>query len=299
MVTPAGPARRGLGAAYDHCRTVNRRHGVTFYRAARLLPRWKRRHVHALYAFARTADDIVDELPPDLGAGELDRFRRSFRDAVRGAGGAPDDLLLAAVVDTIVRFDIDPAIIERFLASMEMDLTTTAYDTWDDLLGYMDGSAAAIGEMMLPILEPSDPVAATAPARALGLAFQLTNFLRDIDEDLGRGRQYLPQTDLHRFGVDLSARAVTPGFVELMRFEIARCRELYASAEPGIAVLPGRSASCVRAAHRLYGGILDRIEGTGYDVFAGRVAVPATTKLTTVASELARLPVRRRRNRLS
>ena len=128
---------------------------------------------------------------------------------------------------------------------------------------YMDGSAAVIGEMMLPILEPPDLAAATPPARALGEAFQLTNFLRDIAEDLDRQRKYVPQEDLARFGVDLAERRCTPEFVALMRFEIERCRELYRHAEEGIAMLPGRSARCVAAAHDLYGRILDRIEAAG------------------------------------
>ena len=167
-----------------------------------------------------------------------------------------------------------------------MDLTIESYDTWDDLLGYMDGSAAVIGEMMLPILEPTDLAAAIPHARDLGNAFQLTNFLRDIDEDLDRGRQYVPQEDLRKFGVDLTERRVTPEFVELMQFEIARCRELYASAEEGIAMLPDRSARCIRAAHTLYGRILDEIERHDYDVFAGRVGVSTLAKVRVAARQL-------------
>ena len=151
----------------------------------------------------------------------------------------------------------------------------------------MDGSAAVIGEMMLPILEPTDPVAAVAPARALGEAFQLTNFLRDIDEDLDRGRQYVPQEDLARFGVDLTARRCTPAFVELMRFEIDRCRGSTSMPPTGIAMLPPRSAKCVGAAHDLYGRILERIEAQDYDVFAGRARVSTPVKLAVAARHLA------------
>jgi phytoene synthase len=165
---------------------------------------------------------------------------------------------------------------------MTMDLTVESYETWDDLLVYMDGSAAVIGEMMLPILEPADYDAALPHARDLGNAFQLTNFLRDIDEDLDRHRQYVPLEDSRRFGVDLSERRVTPAFVELMRFEIDRCRELYRSAEIGIAMLPDRSAKCVRAAHTLYGRILDKIEEQDYDVFAGRASVSTPEKAAMV-----------------
>ena len=183
-------------------------------------------------------------------------------------------------------FDIDVDAFRRFLRSMTMDLTVETYETWDDLLDYMDGSAAVIGEMMLPILEPTSYEEALPHARDLGNAFQLTNFLRDIDEDLDRGRQYVPQEDIRRFGADLSARRVTPEFVELMRFEIGRCRELYRSADIGIAMLPDRSAKTIRAAHTLYGRILDEIEAQNYDVFTSRASVSTFEKARLVASLL-------------
>jgi phytoene synthase len=168
---------------------------------------------------------------------------------------------------------------------MAMDLTIDRYDTWDDLCGYMDGSAAVIGEMVLPILEPFDP-AAIAPARTLGVAFQLTNFLRDVGEDLDRGRVYLPQEDLARFGADPWTRRVTPAWESLVRFEIARARALYEEADRGVAMLPDRSARCIAAARVLYSGILDRIEAAGYDVFSTRVTVPAITKVRVAARAL-------------
>jgi len=166
---------------------------------------------------------------------------------------------------------------------MTMDLTVGSYATWDDLFVYIDGSAAVIGEMMLPILEPTDYDLALPHARDLGVAFQLTNFLRDIGEDLDRGRQYIPLEDSAHFGVDLTARRVTPGFVELVRFEIDRCRELYVSADRGIALLPDRSAKCVGAARVLYGRILDKIESQGYDVFSSRASVSTREKAAVVA----------------
>jgi phytoene synthase len=160
---------------------------------------------------------------------------------------------------------------------MRQDLTRTSYDTWEDLLGYMDGSAAVIGEMMLPVLRPRSP-AAFQPARALGLAFQLTNFLRDVGEDLDRGRVYLPQEDLRRFGADPGLRVVTPQWRALMRFEIERNLELYRQADAGIPLLPGSSARCVATARILYSRILERIEARDYDVFGGRARVPTSRK---------------------
>ncbi len=194
--------------------------------------------------------------------------------------------MLKAVVHTVRAFDIDPGGFRRFMASMTMDLTVERYATWDDLLVYMDGSAAVIGELMLPILEPTDYDTALPHARDLGNAFQLTNFLRDIDEDLDRGRQYVPQEDIARFGADLTQRTVTPEFIALMRFEIDRCRELYRSAQVGIDMLPEQSAKCVGAAHTLYGRILDKIEANDYDVFSSRASVSTIEKATMVAKLL-------------
>ena len=203
--------------------------------------------------------------------------------------GRSDDPVLKAVVHTVRAFDIDTEAFHRFLRSMTMDLTVESYRTWDDLLGVHGRLiAAVIGEMMLPILEPIDYDAALPHARDLGNAFQLTNFLRDIDEDLDRGRQYIPLDDSDRFGVDLTQRSVTPEFVALMRFEIDRCRAgLYRSAQIGIDMLPDRSAKCVGAAHALYGRILDKIEAQDYDVFTSRASVSTAEKATMVARLLS------------
>jgi phytoene synthase len=275
-----------LSESYEHCRALNKRYGTTYYWSTYALPRLKRHHVWALYGFCRHADDIVDDLGPvavevrEKALTELgDRF---FADL---EAGRSDDLVLKAVVHTVAAFGLDPECFRRFLRSMAMDLTVTTYATWDDLLTYMDGSAAVIGEMMLPILEPSDP-AALEPARALGNAFQLTNFLRDVAEDLDRGRIYLPQEDLERFGADPSRRLVDGPWRQLMAFEVARCRELYDQADEGLALLPPSSARCVGAARTLYAEILDRIEGAGYDVFTRRAQVPTWRKVG-VAARLA------------
>jgi phytoene synthase len=272
-----------LDASYARCRAINRAHGTTYYWAAQLLPGEKRRSVHAVYAFCRYADDIVDDLgdvPQEARADALRRFGESFFSEL--AAGSSDDPVLAAVVDTVDRWSIPEDAFRRFLRAMTADLTVSRYETWDDLLEYMDGSAAVIGEMMLPILEPVS-VEAVRPARDLGFAFQLTNFLRDVDEDLDRGRVYLPQEDLERFGADPAARRVDGAWRELMAFEIERARALYRSADRGIPMLRGRAARCIAAARVLYSGILDEIEAAGYDVFSGRVRVPTRRKVLTAA----------------
>jgi len=289
-VGPGAPPVTGvvtLEQSYRRCRALNKAYGTTYYAATFALPRVKRHHVHALYAFCRYADDIVDDLGPapvDQRARALRAFgERFFADL---DAGCSDDEVLKAVVHTVRAFGIDRECFGRFLRSMTMDLTVATYHTYDDLLTYTDGSAAVIGEMMLPVLEPCRPEAFDH-ARDLGVAFQLTNFLRDVAEDLDRGRVYLPQEDLARFGVDPHARRVTSEWRDLMRFEIARTRELYASADVGIGMLPPSSARCIRAARRLYGEILDQIEANGYDVFRRRARVPAWRKLAVVAASAA------------
>lgn len=275
---------KALDRSYGECRQIARRHGTTYFWAAALLPPEARRHVWALYALARVADDIVDALaerPVAERANALAAFEARFFGDL--AVGHSDHPVLAAGVHTARTLAIDPACFRAFFRSMKMDLTVTGYDTWPDLLVYMNGSAAAIGEMMLPVLAPTTP-AALQPARDLGLAFQLTNFLRDVGEDLERGRVYLPREDLERFCCDPLTRRVDDRWRHLMQFEIERARELYRSADLGLSMLPAPSARCVLAARRLYSRILDRIEAADYDVFSSRARVPTWRKLATVGA---------------
>ncbi|MET0727510.1 MAG: phytoene/squalene synthase family protein [Acidimicrobiales bacterium] len=273
-----------LDESYAHCRALNRRYGTTYFWSTFALPRVKRHHVWALYGFCRHADDIVDDLGPVPGDVRARALAALGDELFAGLdAGSSEDVVLKAVVHTIRAFGLDADCFRRFLDSMAMDLTVASYATWDDLLGYMDGSAAVIGEMMLPILEPVDRPAAIGSARDLGLAFQLTNFLRDVAEDLDRGRVYLPQEDLERFGADPHRRTVDEPWRALMRFEIDRCRDLYRSSGAGLPGLPPASARCVSAARTLYARILDRIEAADYDVFAGRLTVPTWRKVATTA----------------
>ena len=275
-----------LRKGYRRCARLTWQYGTTYFWGAILLPRRRRKHVHAIYALCRLADDIVDDQQtgtvrdPAGAARRLQAFADRFRTAL--IDRRSDDPTMAAIVHTVITCGIEPECFERFFGAMEMDLTRSAYETWEDLCGYMEGSAAVIGEMMLPVLEPTSP-AAYAPARSLGLAFQLTNFLRDIDEDLERARVYVPQVDLRRFGVNLRERRVTDEFKEFLAYQIDRNRALYTNADVGIALLPPRSARCVGTARVLYAQILDRIEAADYDVFSGRVGVPTWRKAMTAA----------------
>jgi len=286
-----------LGASYRRCRAINRAHGTTYYWSTTVLARAQRPHVHALYAFCRFADDIVDDLgdaPVADRAAALFAFGAQFRRDL--AAGRSEHEVLAAVVDTVRRYGIDAECFDRFLRSMAMDLTITEYETFADLCAYMEGSAAVIGEMMLPVLGGRHP-AAREPARALGLAFQLTNFLRDVDEDLDRGRVYIPQADLRRFGADPRERAVTAEWRALMQFEIERARTLYRQADTGLAFLPPRSARCIAAARELYSAILAEIERAGYDVFSGRASVSTARKLRVAGAAAIGRPLGSRRPR--
>lgn len=285
-----------LAASYQSCRALHRAHGRTYYLATRLLPRWKRRHVHALYGFARYTDEIVDRTTgrrPAERAAELDRWAARLTAALDGA--RTDDPILPALRHTVAVFGLDRADFEAFLRSMRMDLTISEYPTYDDLLDYMAGSAAAIGTMMLPILGAADLAAARGPARQLGLAFQLTNFIRDVREDLVRGRIYLPLKDLAEFGVspaDLAEGVPTEPIRALVAFEVGRARWHYARAAVGIPMLAASSQPCIRTAYRLYGGILDEVVRAGYDVFGRRATVPTRRRLAGLAASLLTPPGR-------
>lgn len=299
----AGRTRSGSGASgsaerlrlgYRQCARLTWQYGTTYFWGAALLPREQRHHVYAVYALCRMADDIVDAPRATLEADRVPATRaalQEFQDRFLAAADAPEQAepVLAAVGTTVRQARIDAECFDRFFGAMAQDLTQQSYRDWDDLLGYMEGSAAVIGEMMLPVLRPTS-AAAREPARQLGFAFQLTNFLRDVDEDLDRGRVYLPQDELDRFGADPARRQVDDAWRALMAFQIERNRQLYRAADPGLDHLPGPSARCVGTARVLYSGILDRIERADYDVFSGRIRVPLPIKVATAAQGLVRIP---------
>jgi len=295
-VTQTAARASQLAEGYRRAARITRDNGTTYYWGTMLLPPERRRHVYAVYALCRLADDIVAAPSATRGdhVRETGAALTAFRDRVADVldGGSTDDPVLAAIGDSFARCAIPRENVDRFFNAMAQDLTVATYETWEDLVAYMEGSAAVIGEMMLPVLRPRSPEA-FEPARALGFAFQLTNFLRDIGEDLDRGRVYVPQVDLRRFGADPWERRVTPEWRQVMRFEIARNRELYAQANAGIPLLPPSSARCVATARELYARILAKIEARDYDVFAGRARVASWSKATTSARILAAGPPRK------
>jgi phytoene synthase len=288
----AGITDPALRRSYEACRRLNAAHGRTYYLATLLLPPAKRPYVHALYGFARYADEIVDDpaVTGDRASLLGDWEAEVLADVRRGDSGHP---VTRALVDTVRRWDIPTEHLETFLGSMAMDLTVTSYDTYEDLMRYVHGSAAVVGLQMLPILEhPGVPRSVVEPYAAdLGVAVQLTNFIRDVGEDLRRGRIYLPQEDLALFGVDREhlQRGVVDGRVRrLLAFEIARCREVFRAAEPGIRLLHPTSRDCMWTAFRLYGEILDEVERADFRVLDRRVSVGAGRRASVALPGLVR-----------
>ena len=282
----AGITDPELRASYEECKRLNSLHGKTYYLATLLLPAAKRPFVHALYGFARYADEIVDDLASTLSAQEKAEVLRNWSSEVLQGlkTGQSSDLVGRALIDTVQRFDIPHQHFVDFLHSMEMDLTVTEYQTFDDLYEYVYGSAAVIGLQMVPILG-GDTVNSLEAAKNLGVAFQLANFIRDVGEDLDRGRVYLPMQELGEHGVTremLEARRLTPEIISALKFQIARVRQLQKDAEPGIALLDKTSQPCIRAASELYCGIVDEVEKIGYDIFNKR-AKTSTARRARVA----------------
>ncbi|MFJ1764086.1 phytoene/squalene synthase family protein [Amycolatopsis sp. NPDC088138] len=286
----AGITDPALRASYVACRRLNAHHGRTFFLATRLLPARARPAAHALYGFARMADELVDNPEPGTDpAAELDRVG-AMVDVVFD-GGTPDDPVLAALADTVHRYGITQDLFDAFLRSMRLDLKPIEYATFTDLGEYMYGSAAVIGLQMLPVFGTVGPLADAEPgAIALGEAFQLTNFLRDVGEDLDRGRLYLPLDELAAFGVTrelLEQRRPDPRIRAAMAYFVARTRAVYRRAEAGVPLLRPESRPCVRTALTLYEGILDEIAALDHDVLTRRAVVPKTRRLVVALPAFA------------
>jgi len=288
-LTAAGIMQPALRASYAECKRLNSLHGKTYYLATLLLPKAKRPHVHALYGFARYADEIVDDLSSTLSNQEKSDYLRRWSDQMLQdiSNGRSSDHVGAALVDTVQKFEIPISYFEAFLHSMAMDLTVTEYQVFDDLMEYVYGSAAVIGLQMVYVLGTLEGKKneALPLAENLGVAFQLANFIRDVGEDLERGRVYLPLQELKHFGVSrkmLVERKLTPQVIEALKFQINRVRELQAKANTGIALLNPEARPCIEAASELYCGIVDEVEKVDYDVFNHR-AKTSTLRRAKVA----------------
>ena len=277
-LTAAGIVDPKLRASYQECKRLNSIHGKTYYLATLLLPPAKRPHVHALYGFARYADEIVDDLASNLTLDEKALLLKKWSDQVLSdiKSGSSNDPIAAAVVDTTSRFKIPIAHFEAFLHSMNMDLSVRQYQTYEDLHEYVYGSAAVIGLQMVSVLGTISPDAVTSAneaAEKLGIAFQLANFIRDVGEDLDRGRVYLPMTELEAHGVNrqmLEKRVITPQIKSALKEQIQRVRRLQNESTAGIKLLTPGARECIQAASQLYCGIVDEVEKIDYQIFTKR-----------------------------
>ncbi len=264
------------------CHRVSSTFSRTFHLASALLPAPQRSAIRVLYAFCRTADELLDAATPDLTV-----FRAWRLLALSGHFPRAEPVLLAFSL-VRARYRIPSGYVRDFLDGVALDLTRTRYDTFDELARYCYGVASTVGLMSMHILGFSGPQAVPYAVR-LGVALQLTNILRDVGEDLRRGRIYLPRTELREYGVPeshlLEAR-VDPAWRAFMRFQVDRARALYRSALPGIRYLHPRGRTAVAAAAVLYEGILDAIEHLDYDVFRHRATVGPLHRAALLARAL-------------
>lgn len=268
-----------LARSYRYCENLARREAGNFYPAFRVLPRQQRLATCALYAFMRIADDLSDEPAPlELKRRRLAQWRRGLEEVCHGHCS---HISHSALLDTLTRYDVPPAYLEAVLDGVEMDLAPVAFATFEQLRVYCYRVASAVGLACIHIWGFQGQEAKVY-AEAAGLAFQLTNILRDLGEDAERGRVYLPQEDLDRFGYaqEKLLRGERDGaFQDLMRFEVERARKFYDSAWPLAPRLsaPGRAVFLAMA--RTYHGLLEEIESRDYDVFTSRIRISPWRKL--------------------
>ena len=272
-----------IHVAYEHCRRLTRRAAKNFYFAFVTLPPDQRRAIYAAYAFARLCDDASDE---EIDVEQKLRLLRELRERLALAyEGHPRGPVFTALADAAKRFNIPREHFEELTRGVEMDLTVTRYATFDDLRLYCYRVASVVGLICLPIFGCRDPRAKDA-AIDLGLAMQITNILRDVKEDLGRGRIYLPQDEITRFGyseAELLAGVANDKFLALMRFQAERARGYYESAAKGLPLLSARSRACPSVLGGLYRRILDRLEARDFNVFEGRVSLSGREKVLLTA----------------
>ncbi len=276
--------------AYDRCTEITRAEARNFYFGFILLPRERRRGIHALYAFSRLCDDSVD------GAESMDQklaavaARRAEVAAAYDGDVPPDDPVLIALADAVRRFGIPRAPMDALVDGVEMDLSIDRYPDWPALKGYCDRVAGAVGVLSLHVFGFRNP-AAVGHAEDLGVAMQVVNIMRDVQEDAQRDRIYLPAADMAACGVpeaDILADRMTPAMERLMRLQADRAHEYFASGRMLIPMLDLRARMCVSMLAALYGDILARIEARGFDYTEGRVSLPGRRKASLMMRSVAR-----------
>ncbi|HLI47717.1 MAG TPA: phytoene/squalene synthase family protein [Chthonomonas sp.] len=273
-----------LKASYRYCERIARSQARNFYYSFVALPPAQRAAMCAVYAFMRYSDDVSDEAAITDRFAAIQAWRAALDRALEGDYG--DSLILPAFHDTVCRYQIPVQFFYELIEGTAMDLTHARYATWDDLYLYCYRVASVVGFVCLYIWGfDAAEGKALRYAEACGIAFQLTNILRDIGEDYDRGRIYLPQEDMRRFCVseaDIEKRSLSDAFQALMRFEVERARHYYTEAKKLLPFLSKEAQPTFAIMYRIYRGILDEIERNNYDVFSHRARVSTLKKVQYV-----------------
>jgi phytoene synthase len=284
-----GPAHNAAALAEDYvrCAEITRRASSNFYYAFMLLPPERRRALHAVYAFCRFVDDIADDDTITQPAEMLERWRGELHNVFAGTPGRP---VSRALADNVGRFNIPRRYFDEVIDGVEMDLTRRRYETFSELSLYCRRVASAVGLICIEIFGYTNP-ATRIYAEKLGLAFQLTNIIRDVREDAERGRIYLPLEDLHRFGVteaQVLGGAYSDHFRALMAFEAGRAREFYREAALALPPEDRPSMLSAEAMRLIYSALLEQIVRSDYRVFDRRHRLSTPRKLYLVGRAWAR-----------
>ncbi|HEY4280546.1 MAG TPA: presqualene diphosphate synthase HpnD [Conexibacter sp.] len=280
--------RPAVEEAYRHCERVTRHEAANFFYGIRLLPPAKRRAMCAVYAFARRVDDIGDgTLPAERKLAALDGERRGVARLREGRALGTGDPVLVALDDTRTHFDLPLDSLERLIDGVEQDVRGTVYETFEELVFYCGCVAGTIGRLCVAIFGADNQAVAVLRADELGVAMQLTNILRDVREDHGNGRVYLPAEDLRRYGLTTPLAGPDGAIEQLVRFEAARNREWFDRGLQLLPLLDQRSAACVLAMTGIYRRVLERIEQDPLAITRERVSVPAWEKVVVAARSLA------------
>jgi phytoene synthase len=280
IARPADPAI-ALAEDYTRCADITRRASSNFYYAFMLLPLERRRALYAVYAFCRFVDDIADDESIANPAELLARWREELCNVYAGTPTRP---VSRALADNVARFDIPQRYFDEVIDGVEMDLSRRRYDTFDQLVLYCRRVASAVGLICIEIFGYSNP-ATRVYAEKLGLAFQLTNIIRDLREDAQRGRIYLPLEDLHRFGVaesDLLDGLYNERFRAMMAFEAKRARDLYDEAEAALPPEDRAAMLSAEAMRLIYSALLEQIVRSHFKVFDRRHRLSTPRKLYLV-----------------
>jgi len=270
--------------AYAQCEAITNEQAKNFSYGIRLLPKPKRFALSAVYALARRIDDIGDgDLPPARKLEGLAAVRKALHEGT----SAGDDPVLVAIDDAARRYHLPMDEFGQLIDGCEMDVTGATYETFDDLVGYCRRVAGSIGRLSLSVFGTTYPESAEPRAEALGVALQITNILRDVVEDRGMGRAYLPREDAERFGCAADLSGPPDALIALIGFETGRAKTWFATGLELLPLLDRRSRACVAAMAGIYRRLLARIEADPGQVLQGRLSLPTSEKLRVAGRALS------------